>query len=82
MRKGAPAFGAAQRTLAREHRSGISTKVSTGGSGGLGVPILLVGFEQVSAFLPPFHRPAEAERLRACLYNVRLIGDAIQQRFA
>jgi len=32
--KGAPGFGAASRTLAREHRCGIDYRLSTGGFGG------------------------------------------------
>jgi hypothetical protein len=32
--KGAPGFGAAQRTLAVEHRSGMFQNVSTGGTAG------------------------------------------------
>ena len=32
--KGAPGFGAAQRTLAREHRCGIANLLATGGSVG------------------------------------------------
>ena len=56
VRKGAPGFGAAERTLAREHRSGTCPRwVATGGAGGVGGPILLVGFEQVS-FFPVFNQ--------------------------
>src|SRR5580658_559200 len=84
-RKGAPAFGAAERTLAREHRSGIfSSDAATGGAGGVGGPILLVGLERVSGsvFLPPFHRAPEAERFRSSFDDVRPIRDPVQQGLA
>jgi hypothetical protein len=58
--------------------------VATGGAGGVGGHILLVGFERVShsVFLPPFHRAPETERFRSSFDDVRPIRDPVQQRFA
>jgi hypothetical protein len=47
--KGAPLFGAAQRTLAAEHRSG-SRDSATGWRSGITIVILLVGSERVAVF--------------------------------
>jgi hypothetical protein len=62
----------------------LSTDAATGGAGGVGGPILLVGFERDSGsvFLPPFHRAPEAERFRSSFDDVRPICDSVQQRFA
>ena len=37
---------------------------------------------RASGFLPPFHRPTEAERLRSGFDDVRPVCDSVQQRFA
>jgi len=62
----------------------LPTDSATGGAGGVGGPILLVGFKRVSksVFLPPFHRAPKAERFRSSFDNVRPICDSVQQRFA
>src|SRR5580700_5839000 len=58
----------------------LSMDVATGGAGGVGGPILLVGFERVShsVFLPPFHRAPETERFRSSFDDVRPIRDPVQ----
>jgi len=62
--KGAPVSGAAERTLAREHRCGIPPFID-GRLWRVGRPILLVGFEQrLSLVFQRFFLPSTVRRKR------------------